>query len=67
MSEGGRKGGRDGGTEEGKEGRKAGEQPTLSSDIQTGSSCCFLISSLTVLYQLSIGPVLIMAGGSRKG
>ena len=34
---------------------------TLSSDIQTGSSCCFLISSITLEYQLSMEPAGITA------
>lgn len=34
---------------------------TLSSDIQTGSSCCFLISSITLGYQLSMEPAGITA------
>lgn len=34
---------------------------TLSSDIQTGSSCCFVISSLTREYQLSMEPAGITA------
>ena len=34
---------------------------TLSSDIHTGSSCCFLISSLTREYQLSMEPAGITA------
>ena len=35
--------------------------PTLSSDIHTGSSCCFLISSITLGYQLSMEPAGITA------